>query len=263
LKTEMDNNRGTYESRTVVGFYANYSGLQQPERMILEELKPKLGTMRMLDIGVGTGRTTAFFSPFVKEYVAIDYSQGMVDAFRRKHNHNETIADSIVCDGRSMDVFEDNYFDFILFSFNGIDYVNYEDRLIILKEVRRVGTDGGFFCFSSHNLQGISSLYRIKPTLNPYLISLRLLFFFRILLLNGMPWSLKAKDVAFLNDGAHNFRLTTCYIKPIAQIKQLEENGFKDVRLFPLHAIFERSDRRLLEGIVDPWIYYLCKLSSK
>lgn len=263
LKTEMDTNRKTYESRTVVDYYANYSGLQQPERIILEELKTELAQMKMLDIGVGTGRTTSFFSPLVKEYVAIDYSENMIDAFRKKFAHDKSIAATMVCDARSMDVFDDNYFEFILFSFNGIDCLNYKERLTFLTEVSRIGVKNGLFCFSTHNLQGISKLYRIKPTLHPYHLWNRFIFLLRILLLNGFPSHLKAKNIAFIKDGAHDFGLTLCYIRPREQIRQLEDSGFEDVRLFPLHAVCEESDRDLLEDILDPWIYYLCKLSSK
>jgi SAM-dependent methyltransferase len=44
-------------------------------------------------------------------------------------------------------------FDFILFSFNGIDYVPACDRNAVFRELRRVGSKGGLFFFSTHNLQ--------------------------------------------------------------------------------------------------------------
>ncbi|ELP52058.1 methyltransferase type 11 domain protein [Microcystis aeruginosa TAIHU98] len=60
-----------------------------------------------------------------------------------------------MADARNLEQFADNYFDFILFSFNDIDYISHADRFLVLEEISRIGKAGGYFCFSSHNLQGI------------------------------------------------------------------------------------------------------------
>jgi ubiquinone/menaquinone biosynthesis C-methylase UbiE len=39
--------------------------------------------MKMLDIGVGDGRTTMHFAQAAEEYWAIDYSQVMIAAYRK------------------------------------------------------------------------------------------------------------------------------------------------------------------------------------
>ena len=38
----------------------------------------------MLDIGVGTGRTTMHFAGLVKEYVGVDYSSALIQACPEK-----------------------------------------------------------------------------------------------------------------------------------------------------------------------------------
>ena len=75
--------------------------------------------MKMLDIGVGGGRTTLHFAPLVKEYVGIDYSQNMIKACQERFAQ----VSFQTADARSMGIFKDSTFDFILFSYNGIDYI--------------------------------------------------------------------------------------------------------------------------------------------
>jgi len=56
-------------SRRLLLFYARYSNLQPPEETILHLMLPSLPTARMLDLGVGGGRTTVHFANRVREYV--------------------------------------------------------------------------------------------------------------------------------------------------------------------------------------------------
>ena len=79
-----NNNKRVYESEDVIRFYAEQSDLQKPEATILNELRNRLPKMRMLDIGVGAGRTTTHFAVLAKEYIGIDYSSKMINACSRK-----------------------------------------------------------------------------------------------------------------------------------------------------------------------------------
>ena len=72
--------QGVYESSDVVQFYEGQSDLQKPEATILEEFKKQLPEMKMLDIGVGAGRTSVHFAFLAKEYLGIDYSNRMITA---------------------------------------------------------------------------------------------------------------------------------------------------------------------------------------
>lgn len=103
--------------------------------------------MKMLDIGVGAGRTTHYFAHLTKEYVGIDYSENMIKVCREKFQNYPKKISFEVCDARSLKFFEDSYLDFVLFSYNGLDYMNHEDRLRVLREIRRATKEGGTFVF--------------------------------------------------------------------------------------------------------------------
>ena len=148
----MANIKDAYNLQKVVTAYAQQCWLQAPEETILRLMLPLLNTARMLDMGVGGGRTTLHFAKWVREYVGADYLESMVLECRKRFAGYPAHISFQVCDARSMEMFEDASFDFILFSHNGIDSVTHEDRLKILKEIRRVGKPDGYFCFSSHNL---------------------------------------------------------------------------------------------------------------
>ena len=113
-----------YESKDFVGHYISELELQPPEAEILQELRNELPNLKMLDIGVGAGRTTQHFAGLAKEYIGIDYSSTMIEACRKKFPQYRLE----VADARNLSIFDDAYFDFILFSFNGIDAVEHEDR---------------------------------------------------------------------------------------------------------------------------------------
>ena len=98
----MISNEYTFERERVVRAYEQENELQKPEEVVLTMLKDRLKDMRMLDIGVGAGRTTFHFAPLVKEYIGVDYSHKMIEACKRRFPER---ADSFrVCDARSMSV---------------------------------------------------------------------------------------------------------------------------------------------------------------
>ena len=146
-------NKDSWNSADLVNAYVNEHALQKPEETILGIVKDKLNNWRMLDLGIGLGRTTLHFAPLVKEYVGTDYSFGMIKTYQKLFPETKPNVQVRLSDARMMREFESNYFDFILFSFNGIDYISHEDRVDALKEIKRIGKKGGLFVFSTHNLQ--------------------------------------------------------------------------------------------------------------
>lgn len=76
-------NENPWESEDVVREYYVECHLQKPEEAVLNELRAKLQKMKMLDIGVGAGRTTHHFASLAKEYVGVDYSKNMIRACRQ------------------------------------------------------------------------------------------------------------------------------------------------------------------------------------
>ena len=256
----MNRNQQTYETASIVNYYTQLNALQPAEQMMLDRYSEQLPTFRMLDIGVGAGRTTKHFQPRVAEYVGIDVSAEMIDACRNRFPQLPASTFQ-VCDARDLSVFEDDSFDFILFSFNGIDYVSHDDRLRILTEVHRVGVTGAIFCFSSHNLQGFDRAFDFKSqwSFNPIATytNLVILVILRVLNQPLSPKQVKGLDYAIVKDESHNFSLDTYYIRPQEQINQLKEN-FSDIQVYSwrndveLVTEFDRTDN------MDMWLYYVC-----
>jgi ubiquinone/menaquinone biosynthesis C-methylase UbiE len=251
-------NRKTYENRSVVNYYTMVDQLQKPELTILNFLRDDLPAMKMLDVGVGGGRTTLHFGKLAGEYVGIDYSHNMIAACQKRFSDEKHMSFQ-VADARSLANFADQSFDFVLFSFNGLDSVCQDDRLLALYQIRRVLKRGGVFAFSSHNLNSLRFSRFIEFPDHPVKWPLKILKFCMVVLMNLNLKNVKKKDWGIINDGAHRFRLKTYYIKPTAQIRQLEESGFRDIRQYSLKDGKELSASRLSE-INEPWIYYTCRV---
>src|SRR5262249_45661981 len=133
--------------------YERVNDLQEAERVLIDSLAPEIRDKRILDIGVGGGRTTRYLTELSSHYTGIDYSPGMVEVARRKYG----IASIYCCDARDMSRFDDGAFDYILFSFNGLDYMPHDDRVRTLREIYRLLSDRGIYMFSSHNRSGDSA----------------------------------------------------------------------------------------------------------
>jgi ubiquinone/menaquinone biosynthesis C-methylase UbiE len=159
-------NKITFKASDVVESYSKHTKLQPPEGTILNLLKSSLSDMKMLDIGVGGGRTTLHFAKIVKAYEGIDYSEEMIAVCNKRFQKYSNNISFQVCDARFMNIFKDNTFDFILFSFNGIDVISHNDRLKVFKEIHRVGKPGSYFCFSTHNLQCFRRIFNLKYQLS-------------------------------------------------------------------------------------------------
>ena len=122
-KLSTQKNKQTYESARIVDYYSQLNQLQPAETAIFKLFASDWHKIKMLDIGVGGGRTTQHFAPLVDEYIGIDYSISMIAACQDKFKFDCPQASFQVADARNLSKFADNTFDFILFSFNGIDYV--------------------------------------------------------------------------------------------------------------------------------------------
>jgi ubiquinone/menaquinone biosynthesis C-methylase UbiE len=255
-----DRNHQTYTSLDIVKYYTQLVTLQPAEATVLQLLQPQLGEMKMLDIGVGGGRTTQHFEKVVAEYIGIDYSQNMINYCQKRFSADPNRTTFQVCDARDLSRFTDNYFDFILFSFNGIDYISDADRLKVFAEVKRVGKPGGYFYFSSHNLSGLEREFDLKQqfSLNPLKTYVNLVMFAFLHLFN-LPIDLKQIETSaylILKDESHNFRLNTYYIRPQAQLARLKPY-FHDLKVYSWQTGLELTENEMHHH-PDMWLYYLC-----
>jgi len=256
-------NKDYWKQERVVDVYARYNILQEAEKVLFELLKPHLPQMRMLDLGVGAGRTTAYFCDLVREYVGVDYSEEMIRRCRQRFPGVDRKGGFVVGDVRQMStIVKDRYYDFVLFSYNGIDYMANEDRIRALGEIRRVGNPGGYFVFSAHNLNcNVFENFRVKFALNPIRMAYRL---GRSAVLRTLNWNLRWKQLmlpySVIRDGSDGILLETYYIRPTEQIRQLTELGFGSVRIFSGSTGMELTEENAtLDGVDDSWLYYLCR----
>ncbi len=249
--------KATYESPDIVNMYSRQVTLQAPEKTILKLLKDELPRMSMLDIGVGGGRTTQYFARLVRKYIGTDYSANMISVCRQKFPD----IDFKIADARNLYTFRDALFDFTLFSYNGIDSMNNEDRKKSLSEIDRVTRNEGYICFSTHNLNSVPELlkFQFSGSINAILYEPRRLY--RLRRLNkGIIKIAKNEPHLILNDGSHGFRLLTYYVNPNVQVEQLNELGFKSVQVFGLDG--REILHRDLRSVKDGWLYFLCTHSA-
>ena len=252
---DIERNINIYRKMDIVNYYSN-NNLFEPEREILNIIKDELHKTKVLDIGVGAGRTTPYFSKETKLYVGIDYSSEMIERCKEIYGNHANITFN-VCDARKLNDINDEYFNLVLFSYNGLDYMNIEDRAKSLQEISRVLKKGGKFIFSTHNLKSIPLMYKLYSGINPKLYCKRLIKVIKLIYYNRLPIKHNNLDYFSFKDSAHKFNLTTIYISLSFQIDILNSLGFKSVRAFSLNKGTE-INLNDLEYYDEPWIYFYC-----
>lgn len=125
----------------------------QGEQLAFAALDATYTSGRVLDLGVGGGRTTALLQPGSAHYVGVDSSAAMVALARSRHPD----ADIRYADARQLGAdYPDDGFDLVVFSFNGIDAVDHPGHAAVLAETYRVLRPGGIALFSTLNIEGPS-----------------------------------------------------------------------------------------------------------
>lgn len=123
------------------------AGFTELERRVVEQYFTGAESS-VLDIGCGTGRTTTVFDQKGYDVIGVDLTRTLVERARSTFPNIDFLAG----DACSLP-FDDETFEYALFSYNGIDDIAPEEkRYEALREVRRVLKPGGVFSFSTHNL---------------------------------------------------------------------------------------------------------------
>lgn len=248
-----ENNRESYNAKAVVNWYANLSELTAIEKSVFKTYEGIITEANLLDIGIGGGRTTQYLVSKAKNYTGIDYALEFVK--HAKHKFPE--ADIRLMDARDLSSFKDNTFDFVNFSFNGIDYVDLKNRVKILNEVNRVLKPNGVFFFSTHN-KSHSTFNKLPWRNNRNSLYTNIKTFIK--LAPFLPVHNKKKseevynaDYAIVNDSAHNFSLMTFYTSPQFLKEQLVTSKFSDIEMFLKNGNRETDEK------LDDWIFAVCK----
>ncbi len=250
-------NQSVYNKKSTVRSYhcsSSDSILHVPEAIIFAKYREFIWNKRILDIGCGGGRTTTFLTHFSKKYTGIDYSGKMIALCKAQFKN----ARFIECDVRDMRQFDDGEFDFIFFSYNGLDLISHGGRLQGLQEIHRLLSSKGWFVFSSHNIdyRHLSCYPKLSYCLNPIdqLQRIKQLIVQTANFLKNRKYQYATTDYAIINDGDGDFALLNYYIGKTAQIRQLHHNGFEVVEIYDNKGNTLDFDQREHDS---PWIYYI------
>jgi SAM-dependent methyltransferase len=141
-------NRRTWSNPLSRRDYRSSSGfINEGERVVFDIARNRAAGARILDIGIGGGRTTGLLQDMAADYIGIDYTPEMVTLAQR----NYPAAHFANMDARDLSAFGNGSFDLVVFSYNGIDSVDADGRKAVLSEVSRVLKAGGTFVFSTFN----------------------------------------------------------------------------------------------------------------
>jgi len=263
---EFSRNREIYNGAETVGYYTSIDQLTIGESYLFGKYAPP--GCAILDLGVGAGRTTSALAPVAQRYVGLDYAQCMVDACRSRFPELEFHCRN-ACD---LSPLENESFDAVVFSFNGIDYIEtYADRARCIAEINRVLVPGGYFIFSSHNARmtgllsartkvpgepGSSERIARQAEVHPEqksiaqrlklpAIARRLAFATRMLTSPAFYLG-----HGYIMDPTHG-GLRTFHSTPHRMAKELDAGGFELVETIGCHY----PDR--VSGFLVQWIYYV------
>ncbi len=143
-------NQNAYGDPAVVGCYAGSGARLFPsEKAILSRMANGVRGRRILDLGVGGGRTTPHLLELTADYLGVDDSPELIAACQAKFPGVRFEQG----DARALEILGEGTFDPVFFSFNGIDHVSHPERQQILAQVMHVLKPGGLFWFSSHNVR--------------------------------------------------------------------------------------------------------------
>jgi len=217
--------------RDVVAAYAGNNRLSPPEEAALASLGD-LAHKKILDIGIGGGRTVQALCDISRDYIGIDYVVEMVDECKRKFPDVRLEQG----DARKLD-FADNSFHVVMFSMNGISMVDHDGRIEILNEVFRVLSPGGAFLFSTYNSdfaehKKFFRFAKFNLSWNPLksgIRGLRYCYSLLIALRNRLRFrkmEVHTSEYSIVNDRCHNYATMLYYITHANQIKQLVSVGY-------------------------------------
>ncbi|MFX1391988.1 MAG: class I SAM-dependent methyltransferase [Promethearchaeota archaeon] len=227
--------KNAFKSEKVIKTYRTWIDLMPTENNLIKKYFNDKNS-KILDIGCGAGRISYNLNKMGYDVIGIDISEPMIYLAKKLYpNLKFEIGDT--CDLR----FAANYFNYVIFSFNGLDAIYpKEKRISALKEINRVLKKGGIFLFSSHNSFAIIS--RKKYFYKWIFIFLYINLKHRRKISHYMYDYLRREKIKIL----HYFN-SYLHVK-----KQLQQNGFK---LIEVQGVEFKSFLKYFE----PWPYFIAK----
>ncbi len=206
--------------------------LLKPERLLLARIRGR--QIRMLDLGVGSGRTAYTFAPLCTEYIGVESDGEQIEASRKLVGESPSVS---FAEGgaRDLSAWAGARFDVVLYSLNGLDTIEPEGRRKALGQIRSVIADDGIFCFSSHNLEAFPfspswpDALPHRPLRWAWRIGRHVPYNLRLQKINRDhdAGELRARGWAELVDGTRGFDAANYYVLPEIAERQLQAAGFR------------------------------------
>ncbi len=196
------------------------------EQRLLAGGRADFAGRRVLDLGVGTGRTTGYLLPHAADYLGIDLAPEMLARARRAFPG----ANLVEMDMRDLGRLPAVSRDYVLGSYGALDVFDEPERRAVIVSIHRLLAPGGLFVFSAHNRDSRHAGGRPSLPLSPNPV--RLLRDARQFAIGSVnyrrmaPFEKREADYAMLRDVAHQWRGVFYYVSPAAQIRQLATLGF-------------------------------------
>lgn len=138
-----------YTSEDTVALYAERARTDElfpAEKKIVERYFTK-SDASVLDVGCGAGRVSSTLHEMGFDVIGTDISKPMIEEARNQFSEIDFYVDDI-----SNSNLDTSSFDYIIFSYVGIDFILPKKRRIkVLRELHRLLKPSGILAFSSHN----------------------------------------------------------------------------------------------------------------
>lgn len=144
-----------YSNEKVIKKYSKI-GLWKSENYLINSyfmlgINKVINNVRILDIGCGCGRTTIPIKMKGYDVIGVDLSSDMIANARNISTQHKLKIDFEIMDTCNL-IFPDEFFDNVLFSYNGIEHIpTYNQKIKALKEIYRVLRLGGRLIFTVHS----------------------------------------------------------------------------------------------------------------
>ncbi len=244
-----------FDDPAIADYYARLPIMASEVMLFLTRLED-FRDKSVLDLGVGSGRTTQYLLPFASRYVGVDYSQTMLSRCSQRFPNATLLLDDV----RELSALQDERFDFVLASFNLVDGFSAADRSKIFLAARRHTQPTGIFAFSSHNrsFDGHPSHPIPEWSRNPVTLVANLLRHRREMAnyRRTKPQEEYSEEYAILCDPAGGWQTLSYHIDRTHQEAQVRRHGFNVTsvidsqgKLLPPDDLSEQS----------PQLYYVCE----
>jgi ubiquinone/menaquinone biosynthesis C-methylase UbiE len=253
--TVEDLARSHYEKDQIARLYGQRGDLFPAEETLLDVYRDRVAGKQVLDLGCGGGRTSARLHAMAAHYVGLDHSARMIDACKQRYPGLAFVRG----DATELPIIANAGFDFVMFSYNGIDSMSHANRLKVLREVFRVLRPGGSFAFSSHSIDFRNIVVGLDPSASLSLASLRKNAKNLISYLQVRRHQVRTRDYAILSDPRAGYRQVTYFISKSSQVAQLEAAGFEDVAILSWDGRLVEADTIDRDSMS---FYYICRKSA-